>query len=129
MDATSRAFPDNSRRALADERLQKALHRLADGFPARRREAVDRLPEFDQLRAQAQAVKDHVLDNLDSYLERFAAKVEEAGGHVHWCRDAIEARQTVLRICCDAGARTVTKSKSMVGEEIAINEHNDFRRI
>jgi L-lactate dehydrogenase complex protein LldF len=123
MDATSSAFPENSRRALADERLQKALHRLADGFPARRREAVDRLPEFDQLRAQARAVKDHVLDNLDSYLERFAAQVEDAGGHVHWCRDAAEARQTVLRICCDAGARTVTKSKSMVGEEIAINEH------
>ncbi|MDP6788607.1 MAG: lactate utilization protein B [Rhodospirillales bacterium] len=123
MDATSSAFRDNSRRALADERLQEALHRLADGFPARRREAIARLPEFDQLRARARAVKDHVLDNLDGYLERFAAKVEDAGGHVHWCRDAAEARQTILKICRDAGARTVTKSKSMVGEEIAINQH------
>ena len=123
MDATSHAFTENSRRALADDRLQDALHRLADGFPARRLEAIARLPEFDQLRAQARAIKDHVLENLDSYLERFAAQVEAAGGHVHWCRDAAEARQTVLNICRDAGARTVTKSKSMVGEEIAINEH------
>ncbi len=123
MDATSRDFTANSRRALADARLQEALHRLADGFPARRRDAVARLPEFDQLRAEARAIKDHVLENLDSYLERFAAQVEAAGGHVHWCRDAAEARQTVLDICRDAGARTVTKSKSMVGEEIAINEH------
>ena len=42
---------------------------------------------------------------------------------MHWCRDAAEARARVLEICQDAGARTVTKSKSMVGEEIAINEH------
>ena len=123
MEATSSAFTENSRRALADVSLQDALRRLADGFPARRLEAIARLPEFDQLRAQARAVKDHVLENLDGYLERFAARVEDAGGHVHWCRDAAEARDVVLAICRDAGARTVTKSKSMVGEEIAINEH------
>ena len=123
MDATSHAFTANSRRALSDARLQEALHRLSDGFPARRRDAVARLPEFDQLRSEARAIKDHVLENLDGYLERFAAKVEAAGGHVHWCRDATEARQAVLDICRDAGAQTVTKSKSMVSEEIAINEH------
>ena len=45
------------------------------------------------------------------------------GGEVHWCRTAAEARDAVLAICRAAGARTVTKGKTMVGEEIAINGH------
>ncbi len=45
------------------------------------------------------------------------------GGKVHWARDAAEARDSVLRICRAAGARTVTKGKSMVAEEIGLNEH------
>jgi L-lactate dehydrogenase complex protein LldF len=52
----------------------------------------------------------------------FEAKVEAQGGHVHYARDAAEARSIVLDICRTAEARAVTKSKSMVAEEIGINE-------
>ena len=123
MEATSRAFKANARRALGDTGLQGELARLGQGFPLKRRQAIDRLPEFEDLRNDARAIKEHVLENLDFYLRRFEARVVESGGHVHWCRDAAEARETVLAICRDAGARTVTKSKSMIGEEIAINQH------
>src|SRR5690606_16100168 len=41
---------------------------------------------------------------------------------VHWCRTAAEARETILGICRAAGARTVTKGKSMIAEEIALND-------
>ena len=71
----------------------------------------------------ARDIKNHVLENLDFYLERFETRVGERGGQVHWARDASEARSVILKICQDAGARTVTKSKSMIGEEIAINDH------
>ena len=123
MDATSHTFSANARTALADVKLQRALDRLAEGFPARRRDAVARLPEFDALRDAAVAIKDHTILNLDRYLERFEAKVLEAGGRVHWCRDAAEARATILSICTRAKAKSVTKGKTMVGEEIAINDH------
>ncbi len=36
---------------------------------------------------------------------------------------AEEARATVLEICRDADARTVTKGKSMISEEIGLNDH------
>jgi L-lactate dehydrogenase complex protein LldF len=75
------------------------------------------------LRDQAQAIRDHVLQNLDAYLERFEANVQKAGGHVHWCRDAEEARQTILRILRETGAKTFAKGKSMVGEEIELNTY------
>jgi L-lactate utilization protein LutB len=68
-------------------------------------------------------LKNHVLANLDYYLERFEDNVVKSGGRVHWCATAAEARDTVLRICREAGARSVTKGKSMIGEEIALNDH------
>ena len=123
MRATSRNFVANSRRALKDVTLQEALARLAHGFPEKRRQAIARLPEFDRLKRAGRDIKDHVLGHLDAYLELFEARVKEQGGHVHWARDAAEARGTILGICRSGGARTMTKSKSMIGEEIAINEH------
>ena len=123
MESTTAAFRENTAKALGDAKLRDALSKLTDGFPARRREAIARLPEFDALRDAARDIKDHVLANLDFYLEAFEARVVEAGGTVHWCRTAAEARTAILRICKTAGAKTVTKGKSMIGEEIAINEH------
>ena len=121
--ATSPAFKENAHRALADAGLQKALARSGPSFIARRAAAVAALPEFEQLRDIARDIKNHTLANLDFYLEAYEAKVLEAGGKVHWCADAEEARDAVLAICQAAGARTVTKGKSMIGEEIAINDH------
>ena len=83
--------------------------------------AVQALPEFEALRDAAMAIKNHAIAHLDFYLETYAAAVERAGGVVHWCSTAEDARQAVLKICRDAGARTVTKGKSMVTEEIGLN--------
>jgi L-lactate dehydrogenase complex protein LldF len=122
MKATSHSFPENAARALADTRLQQALGRARGGFVDKRAAAVAALPEFEALRERAQAIKDHTLAHLDWYLERFEAKVREQGGQVHWVRDTAELQAKVLEICRAAGARRVTKGKSMVGEEAALNE-------
>ena len=121
--ATSPAFKENAHRALADAGLQKALARSGPSFIARRAAAVAALPEFEQLRDTARDIKNHTLANLDFYLEAYEAKLLAAGGKVHWCATADEARDAVLAICRAANARTVTKGKSMIGEEIAINDH------
>ena len=121
--ATSSAFKENAHKALADAGLQKALARSGPSFIARRAAAAANLPEFEQLREIAREIKNHAIANLDFYLEAYEAKVLEAGGKVHWCATADEAREAVLAICRAAGAKTVTKGKSMIGEEIAINDH------
>jgi len=123
MPITSPAFRENAARALEDPDLQKALVKMKAGFIDKRRRAVERLPEFDALRDAARDIKNHVLDNLDHYLEAFEARVIEAGGRVHWCPDPEAARKTVLDLCRAAGARTATKSKSMITEEIGLNDY------
>ena len=132
MQSTSHDFVDRAREGLADADLQQALARFATGFTVKRAEVAARLPEFEALRDAAVEIKNHSLEHLDFYRDRFAAKVEESGGEVHWCVTAEEARQTVLQICQAAGARTATKSKSMISEEIALNafpEENNIKPI
>jgi L-lactate dehydrogenase complex protein LldF len=123
MESSAHAFKENARRAVADPQLKRALHHVKAGFIHKRAKAAAKLPEFEALRDQARDIKDHTLAHLDLYLERYERKVTAAGGQVHWCPTAEDARRAVLEICRAAGARTVTKGKSMIAEEIALNEH------
>jgi len=121
--ATSPRFKDNARAALADAELQNALKFVEVNFVARRREVADKLPEFDALRDSARDIKNHTLAHLDLYLEAYEAKVLAAGGHVHYAETAEDARRIILDLCKSFGAKTVTKGKSMVAEEIGLNDH------
>lgn len=80
------------------------------------------LPEADRLRALAGQVKQHTLDHLDQYLEQAEASLKRNGAKVHYAFDSAAAAGTVAGILREAGAKTVTKSKSMVSEEVGLNE-------
>jgi L-lactate dehydrogenase complex protein LldF len=116
------AFVANAREALADADLGLALSRLRGALGGMRGAAVARLPEFEALRDAGRDIRAHTLKHLDAYLELFEAKVVAQGGVVHWAQDAAAARAAVLDICARHGARVVTKGKSMVSEEIALND-------
>ncbi len=128
MLATSHSFEANARAGLANPTLQRALGMMQSGFPARRRLAVERLPEFEALRDIGKSIKDHTLAHLDFYLELYEENVLSTGGRVHWARDAGEARAAVLEICRSVDAKIVTKGKSMIAEEIGLNEHLEAER-
>ncbi|HJP05869.1 MAG TPA: LutB/LldF family L-lactate oxidation iron-sulfur protein [Arenicellales bacterium] len=113
-------FKHRARRALHDETLQRAMNKAGGGFVDKRREAAECLPEFDDVRDAARDIKDHVLSNLDSYLELYEQKVQENGGQVHWARTAEEACQIITAICRESEAELVAKGKSMVAEEMGL---------
>ncbi|WP_136680945.1 LutB/LldF family L-lactate oxidation iron-sulfur protein [Neptunomonas sp. XY-337] len=123
MQIESPAFKENARIALHDVDLQKALGNLKAGFPTKRAAAIERMPEFDSLRDEAMQLKNHIIENLDLYLEQFEENVTKQGGHVHWARTSDDACKTILDICRQVGAKTVTKGKSMVSEEVNLNEY------
>ncbi|HYZ40409.1 MAG TPA: LutB/LldF family L-lactate oxidation iron-sulfur protein [Stellaceae bacterium] len=122
MLATSRNFKVGARAGLADDNLQRALGLARTGFPMRRQMAIERLPEFEALREAGRAIKDHALEHLDFYLELYESNVLGSGGKVHWASTPEEACAAVLQICRSVGARIVTKGKSMVAEEIGLND-------
>ncbi len=116
------AFADNVPGALADEQLQRALGNIKEGFVGKRARAAGGLAEFEALRDHARDIKDHTLEYLDAYLERFEARVHEQGGQVHWCPTGEDAREAVVDICQRVGAERCTKGKSMVAEEIDLSD-------
>src|SRR5258707_579259 len=122
MESTSHSFKSNVNVALANPNLQTALGMAKTGFPLKRLHAIERLPEFEALREEGKRIKNHTLAHLDFYLEEFERNVVERGGQVHWCRTPHEARETILAICRSVDAKTVTKGKSMIAEEIALND-------
>ncbi len=123
MHSTAHSFKDNAKAAVADPQLKRALGHVKSGFIGKRAKAAARLPEFEALRDAARDIKTHTLEHLDLYLERYEENVQAAGGQVHWCASADDARAAVLDICQRVGAKTVTKGKSMISEEIALNDH------
>ena len=122
MQSTSHQFKANVSFALQDLQLQQALKGVQQGFVSKRASVVAACTEFEHLRIQGMRIRDHVLDHLDNYLEQYETAVTKLGGQVHWAEDAAEARDIVCNICQRAEAKLVIKGKSMISEEIALNE-------
>ena len=109
---------------LADANLQLAIYTATGRLKQKRIDvtAGDVLPEYQELRTQANALKKHAIDNLDYYLEEFERNVQARGGKVVYCKDATEVSDFVLDLAKQRGARLIVKSKSMTTEEVDLNE-------
>jgi L-lactate dehydrogenase complex protein LldF len=123
MQQTTDHFKTNAKLALQNPALQQALGNIKTGFVGKRQHAIEKLPEFDALRDAARDMKNHVLLHLDFYLETFADNVAALGGQVHWANTADEANAIIFEICRSVNAKSVTKGKSMMTEEIGLNSY------
>jgi L-lactate dehydrogenase complex protein LldF len=116
------AFGERARRALEDDYLQGALdagtRRLDEGRSA----AWASLEDAEELRERAREIRTRTIADLDRHLADFADAVRRHGGHVAFCRTTEEANAYVVGVCKQAGAQLAVKSKSMVSEEMGLNE-------
>jgi L-lactate dehydrogenase complex protein LldF len=116
-------------RALGNPRLQAAVRNATQRMASGRTTAVAAFPEMDAMRDHARAIRAHTIARLDHYLRLFADNVARRGGHVHFAATAEDA----VRIVCDIAAandvRTIVKGKSMVSEEIHLNDGLEARGI
>lgn len=81
--------------------------------------------QFSQLhlaRERAKNLKWRAIETLDQQLEQFELTFTQRGGKVIWAEDTKQAQQEILKICREKNCRTVVKSKSMVTEEIKLND-------
>jgi L-lactate dehydrogenase complex protein LldF len=115
-------FPVAARRALADSQLRRNLGNATATIRAKRAAAVAELPDWEQLREAGRAIKAETMRHLDTHLLRLEAEVQARGGTVHWARDAAEANQIVAGLIQATGADSAVKVKSMVTDEIGLND-------
>jgi len=115
-------FPVAARRALGNSQLRRNLGRATATIRAKRAAVVSELPDWEQLRLAGQAIKTETMRHLDRYLEQLESQVAARGGVVHWARDAVEANRIVVDLVRAAGATEAVKVKSIVTDEIGLNE-------
>ena len=115
-------FRTRIRTAIQDEILQAALDKNAEQRLEARRSAYSGLEDdFIALKKEAHALRMEGIKNLDSYLEEFITKAKGNGFFVHYAEDADKARKIIINIAQENDARLISKSKSMMSEEIQLN--------
>ena len=90
---------------------------------------LDQFADADRLRQLAGEIKQHVVENLDTYLPQVEAKLKANGAQVHWAATSEEACATVLKIMQARGATKMVKAKTMVSEEIELAHYLEKRGI
>ena len=126
----SQIFDEKIQQTLANSKLQLAIYtstgRLMDH---RKKSLTGQVPDFEDLRTHANAIKKHTIENLDYYLEQLEANVEAHGGKVVWCRDGQQVADFVLALARERDAKLIVKSKSMTTEEIDFNERLEHHHL
>jgi L-lactate dehydrogenase complex protein LldF len=121
VEQRSDAFLENASTALNNRAQAQRRDVFALFAPLVRSAAVDKFPEFDNLRQHVKQVRQHTLDHLEHYLGQFEHEAVHNGNRVHFARDGGELNSIVLDICQQHGARRIAKGKSMVTEETGLN--------
>ncbi|MEJ2108571.1 MAG: LutB/LldF family L-lactate oxidation iron-sulfur protein, partial [Acidobacteriota bacterium] len=109
-------------RGLSDSFMRASIADAQDLINRKRGDCYAELGHFEQWRDLAADIRAHVLDYLDVYLDRFADSAQKAGASVYFAGDDREAVEIAQSIFLQKKARKAVKSKSMVTEEIGLNE-------
>jgi len=82
----------------------------------------EQFPNVELVREKAKNIKWKAIETLDKQLETFEANITRRGAKVIWAEDAQQALDEIKKICDEKSCKTLVKSKSMVTEEIHLND-------
>ncbi len=125
--AEKSAFPILAHEILKDQQTRRNVRHATDVIRAKRALRVEEMPDWQELRTAAHAIKTHTLLHLPHYLQQFEKNCIAAGGQVHWARDADEANAIAIRLIQAAAKKQgtsiaeVIKVKTMTSDEIGMN--------
>ena len=122
MEPKTAQFEQGAADALQNPKIQQSLRGLYAGFHTARLDAAAATSDWEELRERGRAIKTHTVEHLDYYLEMAERNVRAAGGNVYFAEDAEAACEYVAKLARDRGVKLVVKSKSMVSEEIGLND-------
>lgn len=121
------AFPILAHELLQDDQTRRNVRHATTVIRNKRALRVEEMPDWQDLRTSAHAIKTHTLLHLAEYLEQFERNCTAAGGKVHWARDADEANAIAIRLIQNTAKRLgiqhpeVIKVKTMTSDEVGMN--------
>ena len=123
MHSCSDQFREMARTEMKNEYSQQFLNLVSLGFPIMRQIALSTFPDPVAAESYSRSIRADVLERMPELLEEFEKKAISRGVKVIWARDAAEANEVILGIAKQKDVQYVTKGKSMITEEIGLNEH------
>ncbi|KVC80525.1 (Fe-S)-binding protein [Burkholderia ubonensis] len=121
MQVQSMHFKARAGQKLADQRLQQNLKKLSTKFVSARADAMTQI-DFPATRAALKASRNRALENLDAWLEAFEREATRRGTTVLFADTTADAARLVADIARRHDVKKVIKTKSMVSEEMRLNE-------
>src|SRR5882757_4768607 len=129
MGSTAEEFLVTSEEKAFDMKHRHIINYNIGKYDAAVTRGLSRIINLETAKRKGHVIKWKVMENLDKILPEFETNFQKRGGKVIWANDAEEANREILNIIQKAGAKTVVKSKSMVTEEIHLNEFLESNHI
>lgn len=132
MGTTAEEFLTASEEKAFDKGHRRIINFNIGRYDAAVEKGLSKLINLENAKRKGHVIKWRVMENLDKYLLEFETNFQKRGGKVIWANDAEEANSEILRILKKHRAKTIVKSKSMVTEEIHLNEflkHNQIESL
>lgn len=122
MTATASTFIQKSTAKSADLEHRRKINFNIGKYNAVVPKGKEQFSNVHLARERAKNIKWRAIETLDQQLEEFELNFTKRGGKVIWAENAQQAIDEILVICKERNCKTLVKSKSMVTEEIHLND-------
>lgn len=123
MNTTQEQFLTKSTIKAADREHRRKINFNIGKYNAVVPKGKQQFMDLELARERAKNAKWKAIATLDQQLELFEATITRRGAKVIWAEDAQQALDAIGRICREKKCKTLVKSKSMVTEEIHLNDY------
>jgi len=124
-----KTFLKDAERVAFDYKHRATIRYNMSKYEAAVRKGEQRYNDLSLARRKAAILKRKVLKNLPEYLETFEKNARANGCEVEWASDGDEAIDIITRVLKEENARLLVKSKSMITEEVHVNERMEEKGI
>jgi L-lactate dehydrogenase complex protein LldF len=122
MPSAASQFNTDATRMVGDLGHRQMVQQSLSGYQKTRSSNASRFQDWESARKRAAEIKDEAIRHLDDHLVQFEKKLVARGAKVFWANDSAEAKAYILELARAKQAKTIVKSKTMVSEEIHLNE-------
>jgi L-lactate dehydrogenase complex protein LldF len=122
MSESSSSFTVKSTEKAADREHRRKINYNISKYNAVVPQGKKQFDDINLAREKAKNLKWKAIETLDTQLETFEAAITRRGAKVIWAEDASQALYEIKKICEKKNCKMIVKSKSMVTEEIHLND-------
>lgn len=118
----SPSFKERVQQGVENDFMRNAVSSAQGRFRSGKENAAAELGNWEEWRTLGEEIRSHTMENIDFYLHQLSEQVEKHGGHVYFADTAEDANAYIQEVVKKKNGKKVVKSKSMVTEEIGLNE-------